>query len=106
MRGGSDHPHALWCFTPWPNFTFIDCLAQSYGQLFIVEALPIESKHLTFQVIRRSIATLAQTMGSVKDIQGILRHSPASTTADVYMQEISEGVQMTLLLVCPVFCTG
>jgi len=52
---------------------------------------------LTFQVIRRSIATLAQTMGSVKDIQGILRHSSASTTADIYMQEISEGVQMTLL---------
>lgn len=52
---------------------------------------------LTFQVIRRTIATRAQTMGSVKDIQGILRHSSASTTADVYMQEISEGVQMALL---------
>jgi hypothetical protein len=35
-------------------------------------------------------------MGSVKDIQGILRHSSASTTADVYMQEISEGVKMAL----------
>lgn len=51
---------------------------------------------LTFQVIRRTIATLAQTMGSVKDIQGILRHSSASTTADVYMQEIPEGVKMAL----------
>ena len=51
---------------------------------------------LTFQVIRRTIATRAQTMGSVKDIQGILRHSSASTTADVYMQEISEGVKMAL----------
>jgi integrase len=52
---------------------------------------------LTFQVIRRTIATLAQTMGSVKDIQGILRHASASTTADVYMQEIPEGIKRTLL---------
>jgi hypothetical protein len=36
-------------------------------------------------------------MGSVKDIQGILRHASASTTADVYMQEIPEGIKRTLL---------
>nr|WP_179581852.1 tyrosine-type recombinase/integrase [Edaphobacter lichenicola] len=60
-------------------------------------AAELKLPKLTFQVIRRSIATLAQTMGSVRDIQGILRHSSASTTADVYMQEISERVQMTLL---------
>lgn len=52
---------------------------------------------LTFQVIRRTIATLAQKKGSVKDIQGILRHSSASTTADIYMQEITESMQMALL---------
>jgi len=43
---------------------------------------------LTFQVIRRSIATLAQKKGTVKDVQGVLRHSRAATTTDVYMQEI------------------
>lgn len=48
---------------------------------------------LTFQVIRRSIATLAQKKGSVKDVQGMLRHSRTATTTDVYMQEIPEGVE-------------
>jgi hypothetical protein len=31
--------------------------------------------------------------GTVKDVQGRLRHSRAATTADVYMQEIPESVQ-------------
>jgi len=51
---------------------------------------------LNFQVLRRTIATLAQTKGSVKDVQGILGHSKADTTAKVYMQEIEEGVKQTL----------
>jgi len=51
---------------------------------------------LTFQVIRRTIATLAQKKGTVKDVQGVLRHSRAATTTDVYMQEIPESVQATV----------
>jgi integrase len=51
---------------------------------------------LTFQVIRRSIATLAQKKGGVKDVQGMLRHSRTSTTTDVYMQEIPEGVEAVI----------
>ena len=51
---------------------------------------------LTFQVIRRTIATLAQKKGRVKDVQGLLRHSRAATTTDVYMQEIPESVQATI----------
>lgn len=51
---------------------------------------------LTFQVIRRSIATLAQRMGSVKDVQGVLRHSRTATTVDVYQQVLPEGVQATV----------
>jgi integrase len=51
---------------------------------------------LTFQVIRRTIATLAQKKGTVKDVQGLLRHSRAATTTDVYMQEIAEGVRTTV----------
>ncbi|HEX3105165.1 MAG TPA: tyrosine-type recombinase/integrase, partial [Terriglobales bacterium] len=35
---------------------------------------------LTFQVIRRTIATLGQKKGTPKDIQGVLRHSRLSTT--------------------------
>ena len=53
---------------------------------------------LTFQVIRRTIATLAQKKGTVKDVQGVLRHSRTATTTDVYMQEIPESVQATVQL--------
>jgi integrase len=47
---------------------------------------------LNFQVLRRTMATLAQRKGSVKDIQAHLRHSKADTTANEYMQELPEGV--------------
>jgi integrase len=51
---------------------------------------------LNFQVLRRTMATLAQTKGGVKDVQGILRHSKADTTVNVYMQPIEAGVKSTL----------
>jgi hypothetical protein len=38
------------------------------------------------------MATLAQKMGSVKDIQAHLRHAKADTTANEYMQELPESV--------------
>ncbi len=47
-------------------------------------------------MIRRTIATLAQKKGTVKDVQGVLRHSRAATTTDVYMQEIPENVRATV----------
>jgi integrase len=57
---------------------------------------------LTFRVIRRTIATLAQKKGTVKDIQGLLRHSRAATTTDLYMQEIPESVRATVsILLAP-----
>jgi len=48
---------------------------------------------LNFQVLRRTMATLAQKKGSVKDIQAHLRHSKADTTANEYMQELPESVK-------------
>jgi integrase len=48
---------------------------------------------LNFQVLRRTMATLAQGEGSVKDIQAHLRHSKADTTANEYMQELPESVR-------------
>jgi hypothetical protein len=51
---------------------------------------------LPFQVIRRTVATLAQKKGPVKDVQGVLRHSRTATTTDIYMQEIAEGVRGTI----------
>lgn len=47
---------------------------------------------LNFQVLRRTMATLAQDEGSVKDIRGHMRHSKADTTANEYMQELPESV--------------
>ena len=42
------------------------------------------------------MATLAQNMGGVKDVQGVLGHSKADTTVNVYMQPIEAGVKKTL----------
>lgn len=56
----------------------------------------LELPKLTFQVIRRTIATLAQKKGTVKDVQGLLRHSRTATTTDVYMQEIPASEQATV----------
>jgi len=51
---------------------------------------------LTSQVIRRTIATLAQKKGTIKDVQGVMRHSRTATTSDVYMQDIPASVQSTI----------
>jgi integrase len=56
----------------------------------------LELPKLTFQLIRRTIATLGQKKGTPKDIQGVLRHSRLSTTTDIYMQEIPESVKATV----------
>ncbi|WP_216845152.1 hypothetical protein [Granulicella sp. S156] len=59
-------------------------------------ARDLDLPKLTFQVIRRTIATLAQKKGTVKVVQGLMRHSRTATTTDVYMQEIPESVQSTM----------
>jgi integrase len=51
---------------------------------------------LTFQVIRRTIATLAKNKGHIKDIQGMMRHSRLATTTEVYMQSLEDGVRSTV----------
>ncbi len=48
---------------------------------------------LNFQVMRRTMATQAQSMGSLKDIQAHLRHAKADTPANEYMQELPESVK-------------
>ena len=49
---------------------------------------------INFQVLRRSFATLAHDTGaSLKDVQGQLRHSHVSTTADIYTQSLPESVR-------------
>jgi len=61
------------------------------GELPLAEDLGIPK--LNFQVMRRTMATQAQKMGSVKDIQAHLRHSRPDTTANEYMQELPESVR-------------
>ncbi len=56
----------------------------------------LELPKLTFQVIRRTIATLAQKMGSSKDVQGFMRHETTDTTENVYQQILLPSVRMTL----------
>ncbi len=53
----------------------------------------LDLPNLTFQIIRRTIATLSQTKGHVKATQGLLRHARTPTTTDVYQQVIPEGVE-------------
>jgi integrase len=48
--------------------------------------------NLTFQIIRRTIATLSQTKGHIKSTQGLLRHARLPTTGNVYQQILPEGV--------------
>lgn len=52
----------------------------------------LDLPNLTFQIIRRTIATLSQTKGHVKATQGLLRHARTPTTTDVYQQIMPEGV--------------
>ena len=47
---------------------------------------------VNWQVLRRSFATWLQQVGvDVKDAQGLMRHSRASTTMDVYQQIVPES---------------
>jgi hypothetical protein len=57
----------------------------------LAERLGIE--RLNFQILRRTIATQAQRMGSVKDIQAHLRHARPDTAACECMQDLPESVQ-------------
>jgi integrase len=57
----------------------------------LADALGIE--RLNFQILRRTMATHAQSLGSVKDIQAHLRHARPDTTANEYMQALPASVQ-------------
>jgi len=59
-------------------------------------AKDLELPKPTFQLIRRTIATLAQKKGTVKEVQGLFRHSRAATTTGLYLQEIPESMRSML----------
>ncbi len=51
---------------------------------------------LTFQVMRRTLATDLQAFGTLKDAQTALRHKNPGTTAGLYIQPIDERVAAAL----------
>lgn len=80
---------------PSPRGSFMDT-GNYRNRVLRKLAEKLELPKLTFQVIRRTIATLAKDKGHVKDIQGMMRHSRVATTTDVYMQSLHEGVRSTV----------
>ena len=48
---------------------------------------------ITFQALRRTLATQVQPFGTVKDSQTQLRHADANTTMNIYTQVIPESVR-------------
>jgi integrase len=62
---------------------------------------------VNWQVLRRSCATWLQQAGvDVKDAQGILRHSRASTTQDVYQQLVPESQQRAVCMLTAYAAAG
>jgi site-specific recombinase XerC len=51
--------------------------------------------HLNFQIMRRSVATHAQHLGSPKDITTVMRHKREETAAQHYIQVIEQTVRDT-----------
>jgi integrase len=58
----------------------------------IADRLEIPRRLVTFQVMRRTVATDLQFHGTVKDAQTVLRHGSVVTTIDIYQQAVPESV--------------
>ena len=52
-------------------------------------------ERLNWQILRRTVATHAQHLGSPKDIAEIMRHKKVETSQQHYIQAISETVKQT-----------
>lgn len=62
----------------------------------VADRLGIPRHLVTFQVMRRTVATDLQFHGTLKDAQAALRHKNPSTTANVYMQAVPGSVKAAL----------
>jgi integrase len=98
-RGPLDHGYPTKPFTTDHDFIF-----NTYKGTFIHKdnllnrvLYPVRDKLklpvLNFQVLRRTMATLSQHSGSVKDVQAHLRHKSPDVTAQEYMQPITEATR-------------
>lgn len=61
---------------------------------------------LNFQIIRRTMATLAQDVANPKNIQGMMRHRRLATTTEVYIQQSETGVRSTINLMHDMLMDG
>ena len=51
---------------------------------------------LSFQILRRTVATHAQNLGSMKSLQAIMRHRQIETAQQHYVQIVTESVRETV----------
>jgi integrase len=80
----------------FPNADGGFLLDRNYAKRVLKElALLSEIPRLNFQILRRTVATQAADLGSLKSVQTIMRHKQAETTANVYMQAIDKNVRAT-----------
>ena len=62
----------------------------------VARKLKIPEKLVTFQVMRRTLGTDMQSHGTLKDVQGALRHASIKTTGDIYVQTLEPSVQAAM----------
>ncbi len=75
--------------TPLEAHNYLRRVLKSKGKEVGIEGL-------TFQAMRRTFATQVHGIGTVKDAQTQLRHSNATTTMNIYTQEIPSSVKATV----------
>ena len=62
----------------------------------VARKLKIPEELVTFQVMRRTLGTDMQKHGTLKDVQGALRHASIQTTGDIYVQSLESSVQAAM----------
>jgi integrase len=62
----------------------------------VARKLQIREGLVTFQVMRRTLGTDMQEHGTLKDVQGALRHASIKTTGDIYVQRLESSVLAAL----------
>ena len=80
------------------SFIFSDSSRPANKRIWLEEILRPVADSLgiplvTYQVMRRTFATLVQKCGTIKDAQAMLRHSSPSLTLGTYTQAIPESVK-------------
>ena len=96
-RGGSGQESKMWTGDEHFIFSTREGTIMHKENILNRVVYPVRDKLslpvLNFQVLRRTMATLSQHSGSVKDIQTHLRHRTADVTAQEYMQPITDSAR-------------